>query len=99
MAGKYYFNYEVREGQPGCADDDSYVNRPYDTFKSAYRNMVSFDVDRFWPYLRSVRGLWIWQEGQPKVNVESSFGITTDDLPKLGVTKEEFSSLQKSMRL
>ena len=94
----YYFKVDVRVGAPGCADDDSYISRPFKTFAGTCKALVYFKPHRYWRHLRSVQEMWIWREGQTKVNLSRGcFKIEIVDLSKLNVTKEEFDKIIESI--
>ena len=97
-AEDYYFKVNVREGAPGCADDDSYTSRPFKTFAGAYEALVFFNPRRYWRHLRRVQEMYIWKEGRSKVNVcEDECAIKIEDLSKLDVTEEEFDKIIASI--
>ena len=94
----YYFQVDVREGARGCADDDTYVSRSYDTFAQAYKEMIFFDLYRHWRHLRHVQSMYIWRDDYPKVYVYGDgFKIATMDLVTLAVTEEEFDNIINSV--
>ena len=90
----FYFKIEVREGAPGCADDEWYTSKGYKTFQDAYRDLVDFEILERWPQLRHVQKITIWKEGGKDVNVKPYNNcIEVADLPLLGVTEKEFDEL------
>ena len=90
----FYFKIEVREGAPGCADDDWETSKGYKTFQDAYKALVDFEIAERWPQLRHVQKITIWREGGNVVKVDPYInGIEMVDLPLLGVTEKEFDEL------
>ena len=94
----YYFHVDVREGAPGCADDDYYKSHAYGTFEDAYKALVLFDPRRKWRHFRMVQRQMIWREGGEKVNVYGDgCAIQLTDLPKLGVTEKQLDDVIESI--
>ena len=96
---KYYFEVTVREGQPGCADNDEYKSIPYETFSDAYKALFYFEPWRRWYHLRYISGMQIWLDGHPKVNVSTCgcYKIELKDLVHLETTEAEFDDIIASI--
>ena len=93
MSEVYCFQINVREGAPGCADDDTYNSRAFTSFAAAYKEMVFFEVERYWPHLRMIQSMYIWKSDHPKVYVSQAGNIAITDIIKLGVTEDEYHDI------
>ena len=94
MGGNYYFKVEVREGPLGFSGDETYWSKSFTSFRAAYTALVDFRPQREWTHFRYVQRMYIWREGYSKVYVGMMGSvIKVEDLPKLGVTKEEFDKI------
>ena len=94
MADKYYFKVEVQAGPPGFCDDETYWSESFTSLRHAYTALDDFVPQREWYYFRRVEHMYIWREGYPEVHVgKIGLEIKDEDLPKLGVTREEFYKL------
>jgi len=90
----FYFRVDVWEGAPGFADNDCYVSEGYyGTFKEAYRALVFFDAEEYFPCLRSVKRRSIWR-GNDHVSVDDNYAINSDSLALLGVTTQEYDEIR-----
>lgn len=88
---EFCFRVDVREGIPGCADDDSYTSPKFQTFADTYKALVSFEPDEHWPALRSVENMWILKNDMKFA--ANYFQIKKHDLVLLGVSADEFAKI------
>ena len=86
---EYYFEIDVREGAPGCADDATYTSRAFRSFATAYEELIFFEFERYWPHLRRIQRVYIWRRDHPKVNADA----VSTELIELGVTEDEFDAI------
>jgi hypothetical protein len=88
------FKVNVREGAPGHADDDEFVSQTFDTFSTCMVAYMRFDVNKYWPKLRSVSLEainFVDEDGiDHKNTARGGMVYYKDSVKDLGVTEEEF---------
>jgi hypothetical protein len=55
MEPSYYFVFEVREGERGFADDDTYTSAYFNSLEDCYREMRDLNPKHRWRHLRYVK--------------------------------------------
>lgn len=98
VARNWYFVIGVREGLPGCADDDTYQSANFKSFEDCYRRYINFSPAKYWKYLRGVRDEYIvYQHDDVTTKNRAHFGMVyyiPDQIVKdLGITEEQFDTL------
>jgi hypothetical protein len=59
----YFFIVNVREGDRGFADDDSYRSSNFDTLEACTRAYYDFKPELRWRHLRCVRSVEFYKNG------------------------------------
>ena len=94
----WYFIIDVREGLPGCADNDTYQSEKYDSFEECYREYITFSPPNHWYHLRnSLHEYIINQSGEQTRKNIAYRGLVNYRADKivedLGITDEQFDLL------
>lgn len=92
----WYFKFYVREGQPGCADDDTYTSNVYDSFEKCFRDYIKFNPNKQWRYLRNLsREEFIYaNNGIEHINKASDGLIYYDNSElELGISDQLFDKI------
>ena len=94
---KYKFKVYATTGELECADSEEYTSPFYSSFNEVYRALAKFERYSHWPDFHRETGTSIQLEGHEEVPLydfpDMKYAIVVDDLPKLGVSEEEFDEI------
>lgn len=63
MEDAYYFECEVREGERGFADDDTYISPNFATYRECLQELYKFNPLHRWRHLRCIKSKAIYKNG------------------------------------
>ena len=84
---------QVREGEPGWADDSEHTCETFTSFKDAYVYLCKYDIRKRWPHLRHVHRFEMYNVDGPRINVcRDGFTVVVKDLCEIGVSEDELDA-------